>query len=95
MTTSTDETLDRLLRAVADPTRRRLFTLLLHTPGLSTAQLVAQTRDMSRWGVMKHLAQLRDAGLIQTMPAGRERRHYPEPAALAPLSEWLASTASA
>jgi DNA-binding transcriptional ArsR family regulator len=95
MITSADEPLDRLLRALADPTRRRLFAALLETPGLSTAQLVTLTRGMSRWGVMKHLAQLRDAGLIQTMPAGRERRHYPEPAALAPLSEWLASTASA
>ncbi len=84
-----DIRLDRLLRALSDPTRRRLFATLRHQPGLSTAQLVERTRCMSRWGVMKHLLQLRDAGLIQTLPAGRERRHYPEPAALGPLRDWL------
>jgi DNA-binding transcriptional ArsR family regulator len=94
MMTSADDSLDILLRALADPTRRRLFALILHEPGLSTAQLVAQTRGMSRWGVMKHLAQLRGASLIQTMPAGRERRHYPEPAAMLPLRTWLDTTAS-
>lgn len=93
MMTSADDSLDRLLRALADPTRRRLWILIRDEPGLSTAQLVAQTRGMSRWGVMKHLAQLRGAGLIQTMPAGRERRHYPEPAALLPLRTWLDATA--
>jgi len=44
---------------------------------------------MSRWGVIKHMAVLRDAGLIQTMATGRLRRHYAERAALAPLLEWL------
>ncbi len=90
MIIAADDRLDRLLRALADPTRRRLFALLLDTPGLSTAQLTVAAGGMSRWGVMKHLALLRESGLIQTMEAGRERRHYPERAALEPLREWLA-----
>ena len=94
MIIAADDWLDRLLRALADPTRRRLFALLLETPGLSTAQLTAAAGGMSRWGVMKHLALLREAGLIQTMEAGRERRHYPETAALGPLNEWLNSVGS-
>lgn len=94
MMISADASLDRLLRALADTTRRRLFASLVRTPGLSTAQLVALTRGMSRWGVMKHLAVLRDAGLIQTLPAGRQRRHYPEQAALVPLREWLEQNAA-
>ena len=94
MMSSADESLDHLLRALADPTRRRLFVVLLKEPGLSTAQLVVRARGMSRWGVMKHLARLRDAGLIQTLPSGRERRHYPEKAALEPLREWLEGPAS-
>jgi hypothetical protein len=44
---------------------------------------------MSRWGVIKHMAVLRDVGLIQTMATGRLRRHYAEIAALGPLRQWL------
>ena len=58
-------------------------------PGLSTAELAERTKDMTRWGVMKHLAVLESAGLIQTMPEGRRRRHFHEPQALDPLRRWL------
>ena len=84
--------LDDVLRALADPTRRELLRSVLRQPGLSTAQLVGSTDGMTRWGVMKHLAVLRDAGLIQTMAEGRHRRHFPERAALRPLREWLEQT---
>ena len=80
---------DELLAALADPTRRMLFEAVLREPGLTTSQLAARAKSMSRWGVIKHLAVLRDAGLIQTMATGRLRRHYAERAALAPLLEWL------
>ena len=86
---------DVIFRALADETRRDLFVALTRAPGLSTAQLVARTPGMTRWGVMKHIAQLRDAGLIQTMNEGRQRRHYPEKTALAPLRQWLAEASSA
>ncbi len=49
---------------------------------------------MTRWGVMKHLAILDGAGLIQTMPEGRHRRHFHEPQALDPLRRWLADSSS-
>ncbi len=81
--------LDDILRALADPTRRDLLRAVIRQPGLSTAQLAGRTDGMTRWGVMKHLAALRDAGLIQTMAEGRHRRHYPEKAALRPLRQWL------
>jgi predicted transcriptional regulator len=81
--------LDDVLRALADPTRRELLRSVTRQPGLSTAQLVGRTDGMTRWGVMKHLAVLRDAGLIQTMAEGRHRRHFPEKGALRPLRQWL------
>lgn len=80
---------DVLLAALADPTRRMLFEAIQREPGLTTSQLAARAKTMSRWGVIKHLALLRDAGLIQTMATGRLRRHYAERAALAPLRDWL------
>jgi len=84
-----DGQLDELLRALADPTRRRLVALVTRQPGLTTAELAALTRGMSRWGVMKHLSVLRSAGVIQSMPEGRRTRHFHEPAALEPLRRWL------
>lgn len=81
------------MRALADPTRRAMLRSVIRQPGLSTAQLAAAIDGMTRWGVMKHLEVLRDAGLIQTMAEGRRRRHYAEPAALVPLRQWLAAVA--
>ena len=86
---------DAVFRALADETRRGLFLALAYAPGQSTAELVARTPGMTRWGVMKHIALLRAAGLIQTMSEGRQRRHFPEKAALAPLRQWLAEASSA
>jgi len=84
------DNLDRLLRAVADPTRRRILRLLSERPGLTTNELAARVPGMTRWGVMKHLALLEEAGLVQILPEGRRRRHFREAAALRPLSDWLA-----
>ncbi|MEX2547213.1 MAG: helix-turn-helix domain-containing protein [Chloroflexota bacterium] len=91
---ASEDRLDDIFRALADPTRRRLLSLIAGQPGLSTAQLAQQTRGMTRWGVMKHLAILDAAGLIQTMPEGRHRRHFHEPQALDPLRRWLADSSS-
>ena len=84
-----DNALDEVMRALADPTRRRLFGLLRRRAGLTTGELSSRVPGMTRWGVMKHLAALREAGLVQTFPEGRRRRHYVEPAALAGLRRWL------
>ena len=86
---SGEQPLNAVFRALADPTRRRLYLSIASEPGLSTAQLSSAVAGMTRWGVMKHLEVLRAAGLIQTFPEGRHRRHYAEPAALAPLRGWL------
>jgi DNA-binding transcriptional ArsR family regulator len=83
--------LERLLRALADPTRRRVLRLLAQSPGMTTNEIADRITGMSRWGVMKHLALLAEAGLVQTLPEGRRRRHFRETAALRPLQEWLAT----
>lgn len=81
--------LDAVMAAISDPTRRSLFETALRKPGITTSELCEQTRSISRWGVIKHLAVLREAGLIQTMATGRLRRHYAERAALDPIRAWL------
>jgi len=79
------------MRALSDPTRRRLYALIAEHPGLTTAQLASRIPGMTRWGVMKHLTVLRSARLIQTLPEGRNRRHYHEPTALDPLRRFVAA----
>jgi DNA-binding transcriptional ArsR family regulator len=93
MTRKHEHRVDELLSALADPTRRTLFEATLAQPGLTTSQLAERVTSLSRWGVIKHLAVLREAGLIQTMATGRLRRNYAEKAALGPLTRWLAGLA--
>ena len=92
--TDDEQQLDVVLRAISDPTRRKLLGAITREPGLSTADLARRTKGMSRWGVMKHLAILESAGLIQSMPEGRHTRHFSERQALEPVSSWLATESS-
>jgi len=88
------ERVDEVLTALADPTRRSLLEAAIDRPGLTTSELCDHAHLLTRWAVIKHLAVLRDAGLIQTMATGRLRRHYAEKGALAPLRTWLSGVDS-
>lgn len=66
---------DAVFRALADPTRRFLLDLLFERDGRSLSQL-ERSVDMSRFGVMKHLRILEEAGLITTRREGRAKLHY-------------------
>ena len=90
MEQSETERLDRAFHALADASRRRLWALLGEQPGATTMELAAAVPRLSRWGVMKHLAVLRDAGLVQTLPRGRQRCHFRVDRSLGPAAEWLA-----
>jgi DNA-binding transcriptional ArsR family regulator len=89
MTRTPKQRVDEVIAALADPTRRALFEATIAHPGLTTSELCDRARSLSRWGVIKHVAVLRDAGLIQTMATGRLRRHYAEKGALGPLRDWM------
>lgn len=90
MAPSTDP-LDQLAHALSDPTRRALWVAIGRRSGATTAELADGHPQVTRWAVMKHLAVLRRAGLIQTLPEGRRRRHYRDVRALEPLTGWLAA----
>lgn len=66
---------DKVFRALADPTRRRLLDLLFAADGQTLGALQSHV-DMTRFGVSKHLAVLEDAHLITTRRHGREKRHH-------------------
>ena len=62
--------LDGVWKALSDPTRRAILDLLRRKPR-TTTDIVERIPDLSRFGVMKHLAVLREAGLVQTREEGR------------------------
>jgi DNA-binding transcriptional ArsR family regulator/uncharacterized protein YndB with AHSA1/START domain len=69
---------DEVFKALADPTRRGLLDELFREDGQTLGQLEARV-DMTRFGVMKHLKVLEDAGLVVTRRQGREKRHHLNP----------------
>ncbi|HXJ62527.1 MAG TPA: metalloregulator ArsR/SmtB family transcription factor [Actinomycetota bacterium] len=69
---------DRVFKALADTTRRFLLDLLHERDGRSLTELESGLA-MSRFGVMKHLRVLEDAGLVVTRRSGREKLHYLNP----------------
>lgn len=65
-------------KALADPSRRTLLDLLYIEDGRTLSDLCNHL-EMSRFGVMKHLKRLEEAGLITTRKVGREKLHYLNP----------------
>ena len=70
--TKKSERHDRIWKALADPTRREILDLLRDGP-LPTTSVVEALPRLSRFGVMKHLEILRQAGLVKTRTDGRQR----------------------
>jgi DNA-binding transcriptional ArsR family regulator len=62
--------LDPVWRALADPTRRAILDLLRRKPQ-TTSEIAERIPSLSRFGIMKHLAVLRRAGLVQSREEGR------------------------
>jgi DNA-binding transcriptional ArsR family regulator len=67
--------MDVVFKALADPTRRRLLDKLFKRDGQTLGELERQL-SMTRFGVMKHLRVLEDAGLVITKRRGREKLHF-------------------
>jgi uncharacterized protein YndB with AHSA1/START domain len=69
---------DEVFKALADPTRRFLLDQLFRRDGRTLGELEAEL-EMTRFGVMKHLRVLEQAGLVVTRRRGREKLHYLNP----------------
>jgi DNA-binding transcriptional ArsR family regulator len=70
--------MDEVFKALADSTRRQLLDQLFERDGQSLSAL-EEGLPMSRFGVMKHLKVLEEAGLVTTKRRGREKLHYLNP----------------
>ena len=69
---------DLVFKALADPTRRLLLDRLHERDGRTLTELESEV-EMTRFGVMKHLRTLEDAGLVTTRKSGREKLHFLNP----------------
>jgi uncharacterized protein YndB with AHSA1/START domain/DNA-binding transcriptional ArsR family regulator len=70
--------MDDVFRALADPTRRSLLDELFQVDGQTLSALEGRL-PMTRFGVMKHLKVLEEAGLVTTKKRGREKLHFLNP----------------
>jgi DNA-binding transcriptional ArsR family regulator len=69
---------DRVFKALADATRRHLLDRLFERDGRTLGELESDLA-MTRFGVMKHLRVLEEAGLVVTRKQGREKHHFLNP----------------
>src|ERR1039458_7438220 len=70
--------MDAVFRALADPTRRSLLDELFNEDG-QTLSTLERRLPMTRFGVMKHLKVLEEAGLVTARRRGREKLHFLNP----------------
>jgi DNA-binding transcriptional ArsR family regulator len=70
--------MDEVFKALADPTRRKLLDELYREDG-QTLSALEEGLPMTRFGVMKHLRVLEEAGLVTTRRRGREKLHFLNP----------------
>ena len=85
---ATDQ-LSTTFAALADPTRRAILDLLRQGPRMTT-EIVDAFPGMTRFGVMKHLDVLRNAGLVNTREEGRQRVNSLNPVPIRQIYErWV------
>jgi len=80
---------DRVFKALADPTRRRLLDLL-HRENGQTLTALSAGMDMTRQAVTQHLQLLEEANLVAVIWQGREKLHYLNPVPLHEIAaRWI------
>ena len=78
-----------ILKALGDPTRRKLLDLLCEKNGRTLSQL-CENLDMARQSATQHLGILEDANLVSTVRRGREKLHFINPVPLHEVYErWV------
>src|ERR1700676_757298 len=87
--------MDAVCRALADPTRRSLLDELFKQDG-QTLSALEERLPMTRFGVMKHLTLLEEAGLVVSKRRGREKLHFLNPVPIRLVHDrWVSKYAEA
>ncbi len=87
---SKEKNTNAVFKAIADPTRREIFHMLMVAGVALSLSQIAEKFDISRQGVTKHVKLLEEAGLIKTKEKGRARFCEPNPTPLSEIKNWLA-----
>jgi DNA-binding transcriptional ArsR family regulator len=80
--------IDTVMRALADPTRRAVFERIARSGEINVAELT-RTSGVTQGAVSQHLKSLKGAGLVIERPQGRNAFYRAQPEGLAPLFDWL------
>ena len=81
--------MDKVFKALADPTRRKLLDRL-HAENGQTLGELCERLAMTRQAVTKHLVLLEEANLVVAVRRGREKLHYLNPVPIHEIAErWI------
>ena len=81
------DTYQPVFRALADPTRRAIISMLAE--GERPISEIADSFEMSRPAIAKHLKILKEGDLITVVENGRERINHLNPQSLKTAAEWI------
>lgn len=82
------ETLTRVMRALADPTRRSVYERISRSNEITVAELTRGS-GVTQGAISQHLKSLRQAGLVTERPQGRNVYYRADADGLAPLFDWM------
>ena len=80
--------IDAVMRALADPTRRAVFERVARSEGINVVELT-RASGVTQGAISQHLRSLKQAGLVVDRPEGRNVFYRAKPEGLAPLFDWL------
>ena len=80
--------IDAVMRALADPTRRAVFERIARSDGINVVELT-RASGVTQGAISQHLKSLKQAGLVADRPEGRRIFYRAKPEGLAPLFDWL------
>jgi len=80
--------IDAVMRTLADPTRRAVFERIVNADEITVVELTRGSR-VTQSAISQHLRSLKQAGLIAERPEGRNVHYRAKPEGLAPLVDWM------
>ena len=81
-------TINAVMRALADPTRRAVFEQIVRSAEITVAELT-QGSAVTQGAISQHLKSLKQAGLVTERPEGRKVYYRAQPQGLEPLVDWM------
>jgi DNA-binding transcriptional ArsR family regulator len=81
-------TINAVMRALADPTRRAVFERVASADEITVVELTRGS-GVTQGAISQHLKSLKQAGLVAERPEGRKVYYHAEPQGLAPLVDWI------